>query len=109
MSGPFSWGKLLSSPFTGMYWIKVIMFAFGMSFIGMVGWAFYKAYFAKPAETQQQVNSIQAQPGSTINIGQKADSSGRDFFAEPFVEGLYDITGDSAFEGKVGIRLGMRF
>ena len=111
MSDPFSFKKLIASPFTGMYWIKVIMFMFGMGFILMVVRAFYIAYIHPPKTQTQAVQIINPQKGANINIGQKGDGkkSWLDPYLEVFVEGTKGIYNSDQYEGKVGVRLGLRF
>lgn len=50
----FSITKLAKSPFTGMYWLKCIMFGLGIACIGFVGYGIYKAYFKTPEPTTTQ-------------------------------------------------------
>ena len=56
MSEGFSFIKLIKSPFTGLYWIKVVMLGIGLFFIFGVGYTGYKA-ITKPT-TKQDANSI---------------------------------------------------
>ena len=52
MSEPFSVRKLLTSPFTLMYWVKVVMIGGGIIFLFFVGNAIHKEYFKpKPPTT----------------------------------------------------------
>jgi len=53
LSESFDPVKLVTSPFTGMFWVKIIMFGLGLAFLGMVGWAVYKAYFNPDPTTTQ--------------------------------------------------------
>jgi hypothetical protein len=46
--------KMATSPFTGLYWVKVIMFGLGLCMIGFVGYGVYKAYFRTPDPTTDQ-------------------------------------------------------
>jgi hypothetical protein len=59
MSEPFSLIKMLSSPFTGMYWIKCTMIGLGIFMIAFTGYGLYKAYVKKPeATTTQRAETI---------------------------------------------------
>jgi hypothetical protein len=113
MSGEaFSILKLLRSPMTGLFWVKTIMFAFGIGFIGFVCFGVYKAYFKKPDDTQKQVVKIVSpQAGANINIGQQNEEKREwlDPFSEVFIEGTKGIHGDKDYGAKIGIRIGLRF
>lgn len=54
VSESFSIKKLALSPFTGLYWIKVIMFGLGLSALFFIGYGVHKAYFKKPLPTNTQ-------------------------------------------------------
>jgi len=43
MSEPFDIVKMISSPFTGIYWIKVVMLGIGLFVVFGVGYTGYKA------------------------------------------------------------------
>jgi len=107
----FSILKLVKSPFTGLFWVKTMMYIFGMAFIAFVSYGVYKAYFKKPPPTQaQNVNIDSPQPGSIFNFGQSGKTTiSPDPFIEVFVEGTHGLGGDGDHEGKVGIRLGIEF
>jgi hypothetical protein len=70
MSEPFNLMKLLSSPFTGLYWVKCTMIALGIGMLGFVGYGMYKAYIkASPHTTEQNarvINNCYYQPRSTF-------------------------------------------
>jgi hypothetical protein len=60
MSEPFDWKKLLTSPFTGLYWVKVTMMGLGICMIGFVLYGMYKAYIKKPLpNTTQNADKIE--------------------------------------------------
>ena len=44
--------KAISSPFTGLFWWKVLMFGLGLCFMGMVGWSIWKTYNPDPTTNQ---------------------------------------------------------
>lgn len=56
MAEPFDVAKMISGPLTPVFWIKTILFGLGLAFLGMVGWAFYVAYFAPEDPTTTQNN-----------------------------------------------------
>lgn len=66
MSEPFSMKKLLSSPLSGMYWVKTVMFTLGAIVIFFVVYGVWKAYFKKPDSTQ----TIRAEKGSSVTVVQ---------------------------------------
>ena len=115
MSEKFSIIKLLKSPFSKMFWVKSIMFLFGIGFLAFVAYGVYKAYFKKPPDTQAQIVKIESpQAGSVINFGQKNsdDDSFFDPFAEVYVEGsrdLYNQDDRDPFAVRAVIKLGIRF
>lgn len=51
--------KLVTSPFTGLFWIKCIMFGLGIASLLFIGYGVYKAYFAKLDPTTTQNNQAQ--------------------------------------------------
>jgi hypothetical protein len=51
---PINLVKAVTSPFTGLYWIKVIMYMFGAGFLIFVGLGVYRGYFKKPSPTTTQ-------------------------------------------------------
>jgi len=54
MPEPFDIKKLLASPFTGVYWVKVLAIGFGLVVFAFVGYGVWKAYFSKPLPTTDQ-------------------------------------------------------
>ena len=54
MSEPFSLIKMLSGPFQGVYWAKVVMYGFGLGFLVFVSIGVWRGYFKKPADTTSQ-------------------------------------------------------
>ena len=54
MAEKFNIVKLLSSPFTGMYWVKSTMIGLGVFMIAFTGFGLYKAYIKKPDPTTEQ-------------------------------------------------------
>jgi len=54
----------------------------------MVGFAFYKAYFAKPPMTQEQhIGNITVQSGGHLNLGQQTtDKKWKWYIPHPFTE-----------------------
>lgn len=96
----FNIKKLLVSPLTQMYWVKVIMMTLGASTLLFIGYAVYKAYVKKPDSSQ----SIVAKKGSVVTVNQIND---RKKTLIPFVEGYIDQPSDGNF--RTGIRAGIRF
>lgn len=76
MSEAFSITKLAKSPFTGIFWLKCIMFGLGIGCLAFIGWGVYKAYFKThdPTTTQQaeQINNpaqnMKMSPFSCTNV-----------------------------------------
>jgi len=70
MAEPFSLTKLVSGPFTGVYWAKVASMIFGICTLLFVGFAVYKAYIKKPEATTnqraEQIVNYYYQPKSTF-------------------------------------------
>ena len=70
MSEPFDLMKLLSSPFTGLYWVKCTMVGLGIAMICFVGFGMWKAFIKKPDATTQQkadtINNYYHDPRSTF-------------------------------------------
>jgi hypothetical protein len=56
MSEPFDIVKMLSSPFTGIYWVKVVMLSVGIFILLGVGYTGYKA--VTKSTTAQEAESI---------------------------------------------------
>lgn len=54
MADQFDIKKLVTSPFTGVYWVKVVMFGLGIGCLAFIGYGVYKAYFKKPLPTTTQ-------------------------------------------------------
>jgi hypothetical protein len=54
MSEPFDIKKLLSAPFTGLYWVKVVAIGCGIFVVVFVGYGLWKAYIKKPLPTTDQ-------------------------------------------------------
>ena len=54
MSDKFDAVKMVTSPFTGMFWLKCLMFFLGICFIGMVAWSIWKTY--NPDDTTTSYN-----------------------------------------------------
>ena len=50
----FSLVKMVSSPFTGLFWVKSIMYGLGIGCLAFIGYGVYKAYFKKPEPTTTQ-------------------------------------------------------
>lgn len=59
MSEKFDIKKLLSSPMSGLYWVKCFMIGSGIFILLTVGYAIYKAFIKKPLpSTTQQAEQI---------------------------------------------------
>ena len=96
----FNLKKLLSSPFTGLYWTKTVMFLLGGTGILVIGFAVYKAYFKRPEPTQ----AIKAEAGSNVTVIQQ---NNRKRYFIPFMEGgIEQPTND---DWHTFIRAGLRF
>ena len=93
--------KAVTSPFTGLYWIKTLMYGLGLLALLLVGYAIYKAYVKKPDPAQ----TIHAETGSNVKVIQYNE---RKKTLIPFVEAYVDQrSGDDILGG--GIRAGVRF
>jgi hypothetical protein len=70
MSEPFNLVKLISGPFTGVYWAKILSIGFGLVLATFVGFGVWKAYFKKPEPTTsqraEQIVNYYYQPKSTF-------------------------------------------
>ncbi len=91
--------KAIKSPFTGLYWVKVIMFSLGASAILFIGFGVYKAYFKKPMPNQ----AITVQQGGQVTIRNEATKKHFIIFTEPYI-GV-----DTKDKGSIGIRAGVRW
>ena len=100
---PFDIKKLLGSFGNPLYWVKCIMFGFGIGFLLFLWYGVYKAYFKKPLPTSS--THIIAEPGSTVDARTYVIETKKkiETFAEPFVQ--IDTHGE--FMG--GLRAGLRF
>jgi hypothetical protein len=58
MAEPFSMAKMAKSPFTLMYWVKVIMIGFGLAFLFGVGYCVDKALIHPRPTTSQKAETI---------------------------------------------------
>jgi hypothetical protein len=56
MSEPFSFRKLITSPMTPLYWVKVVMIGGGIFFLLFVGNAVYNEYL-KPKQPTTTIGS----------------------------------------------------
>jgi len=92
--------KAVTSPFTGLYWVKTIMFGLGLACLFFVGYAVYKAYFKKPEPAQH----ITVEEGGTVTI---KNQEVRRKALIPFVEVYADQRHD--MDLGTGIRAGVRF
>ena len=110
MAENFDVKKLVTSPFTGIFWVKTIMFMFGMAFLASVGYGVYQFYFAKKPVQQtqnQQIGNITVQPGGHLNLGQQTSEVKKKWYIpSPFVE-LYVFKEDD--EDGAGIKTGARW
>ena len=66
---PIDIKKAVTSPFTGLFWIKTFMYGLGLSALIFIGFGVYKAYFKKPEPNQ----SIQVSQGGTVVIKNEND------------------------------------
>ena len=68
MAEPFDIKKLISSPLTGLYWVKVLAIGFGLFTLVFVGYGLYKAYIKKPLPSTDQdaavINNYHYEPHS---------------------------------------------
>jgi len=103
MAEAFDVKKLATSPFTGLFWVKTIMFGLGLGCIFFIGYGVYTAYF-KPKPLPQTQN-ITIEEGANVDIIQKQDAPKKKFI--PFVEGFVEQKSGSDME--TGIRAGLRF
>jgi hypothetical protein len=91
--------KAVTSPFTGLYWVKTIMYCLGASALVFIGFGVYKAYFKKPMPNQ----AITVQEGGQVTIRNEAAKKRWFLFTEPYV-GV-----DTKNKGSIGIRAGVRW
>ena len=96
----FNLVKLVSSPFTGLYWVKTVMYSLGGIAIFLIIFSVYKAFIKKPDATQ----SVVAQTGSTVQVIQ---NTVRKRYFIPFVEAY--VEQQQSNELATGIRAGVRF
>lgn len=70
MSEPFSWTKLFSGLFSGVYWVKVVLYTLSAGFLIFIGIGVWKGYFKKPEPTTDQdaqlIENHYNQPRSTF-------------------------------------------
>lgn len=70
MSESFDPIKMLSAPFTGLYWIKCMMIGLGIFMILFTGYGLWKAFIKKPDPSTNQraetINNFYHQPRSTF-------------------------------------------
>ena len=84
--------KAVTSPFTGIYWVKVIMMGFGLCFLLFVGYCVYNTLHPKPQQVQNSTTTVTGQPGSHITVeGPKQEVKDTSHFSiGPFVGGNTD-------------------
>lgn len=112
MSEPFDAAKLVKSPFTGLFWVKVMMNMLGMAALVFIGYGVYKAYFKKPEPTQQQTQQIKeivVEKGATLNLGQQTTGEKKKkwWIPSPFVETFQSVQTDN--KKALGVRWGGRW
>ena len=70
MSEPFNLIKMLSGPFTGVFWAKVTMYLLASGFIIFIGIGVWRGYFKKAEPTTDQdaqlIENHYNQPRSTF-------------------------------------------
>ena len=54
MPEAFDVKKLVTSPFTGLYWVKSVMYGLGIGMLIFVAYGLYKAYIKRPEPTTEQ-------------------------------------------------------
>jgi len=91
--------KLVISPFTGLYWIKTLMYIFGFTVILFIGYAVYKAYIKKPEPSQ----AVHADAGSNVTLIQ---NNQRKRMFIPFIEGYVEQQKSDTLQ--TGLRAGCR-
>jgi hypothetical protein len=96
---PIDLKKAVTSPFTGLYWIKTVMYGLGLSALLFIGYGVYKAYFKKAEPSQ----SITVGSGGQVTIKNEAAKRHFILFAEPYV-GV-----DTKQKESIGIRAGCRW
>jgi len=92
MAEPFSIKKLFLGIFSGVFWVKVVVYMMAMAFLIAVCYGVYQYYFAKKPVQQTQtqtVGNITVQSGGHLNMGQQtteAKSKWAWYVPHPFVE-----------------------
>lgn len=89
MAEAFDVKKLVTSPFTGVFWAKTIVYMMAMAFLLAVGYGVYKYYFKRDVtQTQnQQIGNITVNEGGHVNLGQQTVEKKRAWYIpSPFVE-----------------------
>lgn len=109
MAENFDVKKLVTSPFTGVFWVKTIVYMMAMAFLLAVGYGVYRWYFKREiTQTQHQtIGNITVNQGGHLNLGQQTTEVKRKWYIpSPFVE-VYVFKEDD--EDGAGIKTGARW
>ena len=96
---PIDLKKAITSPFTGLYWVKTLMYGLGLSVLLLIGFMTWHTFFKKDKPTQD----INVESGGTVHIVNEANKRHLILFAEPFVS----VATNDDF--GVGLRAGLRW
>jgi hypothetical protein len=106
MSEPWSWAKFFD--FSPVVWSKALKMGLILAVVALLGLTIYKAYFV-PTQKQTQTNTITAQPGSTVNIGQSQSSAkARPWWLPRLFTELYAFAESDSRTG-IGSKVGARW
>ncbi len=100
MTEPIDIKKAVTSPFTGLYWVKTIMYGLGLSVLLLMGFCVWHTFFKKTPATQD----IHMGSGD-VHIVNEANKRHLILFAEPYV---FTQTSNGG-EAGIGIRGGCRW
>lgn len=98
---PVDLKKAVTAPFTGVYWVKTIMYGLGLLALFLIGSAVKDKFFSKPKPSQ----AVTVQSGGVATIINEANKRHLILFAEPYV---FAEGGNDSRTG-VGVKCGLRW
>ena len=107
MAEAFDVKKLVTSPFTGVFWVKTIVYMMAMAFVAAIGYGVWQFYFVKkPTQTQNQtIGNITVASGGHLNLGQQTTETKKKWYIPtPFVEIYAFKDSDEGVGGRFGAR-----